>query len=74
MEDPPVEDPPVRPDPVDEELLIVDDALLADLIAEADALMAEEGLVLTLPEGFVLESGAHADLLAELLRFYEAAP
>jgi hypothetical protein len=46
--------------------MIVVDALMADLIAEANSLAGAEGLVLN-----VLGVGTRADLLADLLRFTE---
>ena len=44
---------------------------MADLVAEAELIAAEEGLVLNLPEGFTLESGTFDALIAELLRYAE---
>jgi hypothetical protein len=49
--------------------MIVDDALMADLIAEANSLAGAEGLVLKVPDDLVLGVGTRADLLADLLRF-----
>ena len=51
--------------------MIVDDALMADLIAEANSLAGAEGLVLNVPDDLVLGVGTRADLLADLLRFAE---
>jgi len=51
--------------------MIVDDALMADLIAEANSLAGAEGLVLSVPDDLVLRVGTRADLLADLLRFAE---
>jgi len=71
-DEPPAGDTP-PPDGGEDEMLIADDELLAALIAEAELLVAEEGLVLNLPEGFTLESGTFDELMAELLRFAELA-
>ena len=49
--------------------MIVDDALMADLIAEANSLAGAEGLVLNVPDDLVLRVGTCADLL----RFSEVA-
>ena len=51
--------------------MIVVDALMADLIAEANSLAGAEGLVLNVPDDLVLGVGTRADLLADLLRFTE---
>ena len=51
--------------------MIVDDALMAGLIAEANSLAGGEGLVLNVPDDLVLGVGTRADLLADLLRFAE---
>ena len=51
--------------------MIVDDALMAGLIAEANSLAGAEGLVLNVPDDLVLGVGTRADLLADLLRFAE---
>ena len=43
--------------PDEGEVLIVDEELIADLVADAELIAAQVGLVLNLPEGFTLESG-----------------